>query len=291
MAAVYKSLSNEGARAKGETSVKSARSKNAQRVLMLSSRGINPRHRYLLNDLATLLPHGRREPKFDSKKNLHDLNELAELYNCNNVLFLEARKHQDLYMHLSKVPNGPTAKFHVQNLHTMTELNFAGNCLKGSRPILSFDAAFDTEPHLLLLKELFTHVFGVPQSARKAKPFIDRVMGFSILDGKIWVRHYQITEEDVVAEKDMSLREIGPRFCMTPIIVQEGSFSGPIIYDNKQFVSPNQVRSDLRKQSAVRHGSRKEQLVERSAKREELGIRSNGKGARTDALDTKQLFA
>jgi len=33
-----------------------------------------------------MLPHGRKDAKFDSKSNLFQLNELAELYNCNNVL-------------------------------------------------------------------------------------------------------------------------------------------------------------------------------------------------------------
>jgi len=62
-----------------------------------------------------MMPHGRKDAKFDSKSKLYELNELAELYNCNNVLFFEARKGQDLYMWLSKVPNGPTVKLHLQN--------------------------------------------------------------------------------------------------------------------------------------------------------------------------------
>jgi ribosome biogenesis protein BRX1 len=33
-----------------------------------------------------------------------------------------------------------------------------GNCLKGSRPILSFDKNFESEPYLVLIKEVFTHV-------------------------------------------------------------------------------------------------------------------------------------
>ena len=53
-------------------------------------------------------------------------------------------------------------------------------------------------------------MFGVPPNARKSKPFVDRVLGFTVADGKIWVRHYQITEEDVVSESNMSLVEIGP---------------------------------------------------------------------------------
>lgn len=73
------------------------------------------RHRHLLNDLASMMPHSRRDAKFDSKSRLSELNELAELYNCNNVLFFEARKGKDLYMWMSKVPNGPTVKMHLQN--------------------------------------------------------------------------------------------------------------------------------------------------------------------------------
>lgn len=88
---------------------------NKQRVLVLSSRGVTFRHRHLLNDLVALLPHSRKDAKLDTKSQLHLLNEVAELYNCNGVLFFEARKRQDLYMWLSRVPNGPCVKFHVQN--------------------------------------------------------------------------------------------------------------------------------------------------------------------------------
>ena len=60
-------------------------------------------------------PHSRKEAKLDTKTKLHQLNELAELYNCNNVLFFEARKGKDLYAWMSKAPNGPTVKMHLQN--------------------------------------------------------------------------------------------------------------------------------------------------------------------------------
>jgi ribosome biogenesis protein BRX1 len=48
------------------------------------------------------------------------LNELAELYNCNNVFFFEARKGKDLYAWMSKAPNGPTVKMHLQNCTSKT---------------------------------------------------------------------------------------------------------------------------------------------------------------------------
>jgi len=195
----------------------------------------------------------------------------------------------------------------------MEELHFTGNCLKGSRPILSFDASFDKEPHLRVLKELFLHIFGVPKGARKAKPFVDHVMGFTLADGKIWIRNYQISETELSKistssdssdpkpkvkknadgkETEISLVEIGPRFVLTPIVIQEGSFGGPIIYENKEFVSPNQVRSEIRLKKAGRYNKRAEQGVERLAKKGELGLRtSGGRKAKVDELDTGNLFA
>jgi len=94
MASVYKSLSKS-------TSAKSVEAptgvkKNKQRVLILTSRGVTYRHRHLLNDLYSLMPHSRKDAKLDTKTKLYQLNELADLYNCNNVFFFEARKGKDL---------------------------------------------------------------------------------------------------------------------------------------------------------------------------------------------------
>ena len=292
-----------------------------------------------MNDLYGLLPHSRKDAKLDTKTKLYQLNELAELYNCNNVLFFEARKGKDLYLWMSKAPNGPTVKMHLQNsksprgrtfhifaapadwkshaVHTMEELNFTGNCLKGSRPILSFDSTFDTAPQLGLIKELLMHIFGVPKGARKTKPFIDHVMGFTIADGKIWIRCYQISETEASKaghnEKEdggpidtatakatmnggtdthMSLIEIGPRFVMTPIVILEGSFGGPVIYENKEFISPNQIRSDNRREKAGKYNRRTDGAVERTAKKGELGLRSyGGRPKKVNELDNGVLFA
>ena len=68
-----------------------------------------------MNDLHALLPHSKKDAKLDSKAHLEDLNELAELNNCNNCLYFEVRKHQDMYMWMSKTPNGPSVKFMVRN--------------------------------------------------------------------------------------------------------------------------------------------------------------------------------
>ncbi|KAI5840724.1 Brix domain-containing protein [Morchella snyderi] len=303
MASVYKSVSKTGTKTpKDEEGTK----KNKQRVLVLTSRGVTYRHRHLLNDLVAMLPHGRKDAKLDTKSKLYHLNEIADLYNCNNILFFEARKRQDLYMWMSKAPNGPCIKLHVQNLHTMEELHFTGNALKGSRPILSFDATFDQTPAMKLIKEVLLHVFGVPKGARKSKPFIDHVLSFTIADGKIWFRNYQVSEVEAPKKTDdadaadkpkskksleqteLSLVEIGPRFVMTPIIILEGSFGGPVIYENKEFVSPNAVRSEIRKKKAQRYNSRTEEKQRLETKRGELGLEP---GRPKGELDESVLFA
>ncbi|KXS94602.1 hypothetical protein AC578_7055 [Pseudocercospora eumusae] len=317
MATVYRSVSKSKPSTDSNPQNAEPKPKNKQRVLILTSRGVTYRHRHLLGDLNSLLPHSRKDAKLDTKTQLHQLNELADLYNCNNVMFFEARKAKDLYIWLSKPPNGPTVKMHCQNIHTMEELNFTGNCLKGSRPILSFDATFEKHAHMRLIKELLTHTFGVPKTSRKIKPFTDHVMGFTIADGKIWIRCYQISEteqakgksaeeknEDGAAaapskvvsklgkgETHISLVEIGPRFVLTPIVILEGSFGGPVIYENKEFVSPNQIRSDLRRAKAGRYNKRAEGELERKVKRRDLGLRT-GEGKREiDELDNRVVFA
>lgn len=124
MATVYKSLSKSST-AKDPTATTNAPPRAKQRVLILSSRGVTYRHRHLLNDLYSLLPHSRKDAKLDTKTKLYQLNELAELYNCNNVLFFEARKGKDLYIWMSKAPNGPTVKFHLQNRAHPTYQHFS----------------------------------------------------------------------------------------------------------------------------------------------------------------------
>ena len=136
----------------------------------------------------------------------------------------------------------------------MDELNMTGNCLKGSRPLLSFDKTFDNKSiaHLPLIKELLTQAFATPKTSRKQKPFIDHVFMFSVCDGRIWFRNYQIVEKksgdssQVDGELDgVSLVEIGPRFVMNVMRVFDGSFGGKTLFENPDFISPNMVKNKL----------------------------------------------
>ena len=136
-------------------------------------------------------------------------------------------------------------------------------------------------------------------------------MGFTIADGKIWIRCFQISETEASKtdiadgaengtskprkpekhDTKITLVEIGPRFVLTPIVVLEGSFGGPVIYENKEFISPNQVRREVRLGKAGRYNRRSEQGVEVKAKRGDLGLRSEGRTREKDELDDSVLFA
>ncbi|KAL7415450.1 Brix-domain-containing protein [Mrakia frigida] len=242
------------------------------KVLLLSSRGVTMRMRHLMADLEALLPHVKKDAKLDSKHSLHLLNELADLHSCNNTLYFEARRHEDLYLWASKSPNGPSVKMHVQNVHTMDELKMTGNCLKGSRGIVSFDGGWDQKPEWALLKELLTHMFSVPKTSRRTKPFIDHILTFSILDNKVWFRNYQIIEKDPLVPAgppQTSLVEIGPRFVMTPIRIFEGSFSGATVFENAEFVTPAALRATTKREAGAKYRDRKMAEKGQDSRREE----------------------
>jgi len=217
--------------------------KNKQHVLILATKGIGQRYRHLMLDLRSLLPHSKSEQKCDPRE-LPLINEICEIKGCTSAIIFEARRRGDMYMWITKTPSGPSIKFQVLNVHTMKELKFTGNCLKGSRPIVSFDETFDTTPHFRLMKEVFKHVFPTPNYHPKSKPFIDHCINFYIHDDRIWFRNYQITGEQ--AEETTALVEIGPHFVLNPIKILSGSFYGALLWENPNFVSPAALRG-LRK--------------------------------------------
>ena len=83
MSSIYKTLSGKGKESKKNNNTNGDKQfMNKQRTLLISSRGVTFRHRHLIQDLYSLLPHSRKEPKLDTKKDLGQLNEIAELYRC-----------------------------------------------------------------------------------------------------------------------------------------------------------------------------------------------------------------
>jgi ribosome biogenesis protein BRX1 len=223
--------------------------------------------------------------QLDATDSLAVVNDIAESKSCKTTLFFDVKKKRDLYLWLSHTPTGPSIKFHVVNVHTMDELRLTGNSLKGSRPILSFDRAFDDEersPHLRLVRELLATAFATPRAHPKSQPFHDHVIHFGYIDGKVWLRNYQIVDKTVDAkevsrmldagEQPTVLVEIGPRFVLDIVRIFAGSMGGPTLWENPGYAAPNSIRRDINIAKAgkytarvtAEHGHRKrvEEIVE-----------------------------
>uniref|UniRef100_A0A6P6Y7D7 Ribosome biogenesis protein BRX1 homolog n=1 Tax=Dermatophagoides pteronyssinus TaxID=6956 RepID=A0A6P6Y7D7_DERPT len=204
---------------------------NKQRTLTFCSRGISAVHRHLLEDMKKLMPHSVAEVKWEKSLSLDNIPEAAEMKNCNNVMYFEARKHSDLYMYLAKAVGGPTVKFRVLDAIPMLSTNFLGNCIRNSRPLLVFSKEFGEEPHLKLIKELFVQIIGCPQYHPKSRPFHDHVLLFAWANDGIYVRSYQIYDEqssNVISRQQ--LREIGPRFFLVPLRIFDDAFRGKTLW-------------------------------------------------------------
>lgn len=207
--------------------------------------------------------------QLDAKDDLSVVNDIAQSKSATGCVFFEVRKKRDLYLWFSVTPTGPSVRFHVVNVHTTDELRLTGNCLKGSRPILSFDRGFDDDegaPHLRLIRELLAQAFGTPLGHPKSQPFHDHVMHFGLADGKVWYRHYQIVDKAADAkaaakmlasgEQPTELVEIGPRFVLDPVRIFAGSMGGPTLWNNAGYVAPNAVRAQVQSAHAGRYEGR-----------------------------------
>lgn len=212
---------------------------NKQRCFVLCSRGVVSLHRHLMDDIKKLLPQSKSDVKWNKKCSFLELVEAAEEANCNNIIYLEARRRRNLYMWLCKAPEGPSIKFEVFNIHTMGSTNFTGNHLLHSRPLLIFDPIFETHEYLKVMRELFLQVWGTPRYHPKSKPFHDHVLSFLWLDGKVWIRHYQIFSPKFTTKiEHQNLREVGPRLVLEPIRMFDCPFGGKTLWKNPDYISP-----------------------------------------------------
>ena len=88
---------------------------NKQRTMIFCSKGVTHRFRQLTMDIQRMMPHHKKDFKFEKKQKMHSAKEVCELENCNNCLYLEARKHKNAFLFMSRIPTGPTIKFQLFN--------------------------------------------------------------------------------------------------------------------------------------------------------------------------------
>lgn len=102
---------------------------------------------------------------------------------------------------------------------------------------------------------------------------------------QIWVRNYQILEQHastaLEAQKvkkltgeavTTSLVEIGPRFVLNPVRIFRGSFGGQTLFQNPDFVSPNEVRALERREKGMSYANRKESQTKRKERVEQIVV-------------------
>lgn len=235
--------------------------KNHQRTLVVCSRGVSHQHRHLLNELISLMPHCKKEAKVDKKDQFRAIQDLTEMHSCNNFIYLESRKKY-AFLWIGRAPSGPSVKFYLANVHTSKELRFSGNCIKSSRPVLSFNESFSSTSYCALIKQLFIQGFCTPLYHPKSMPFIDHLFSFSCFDNTIFFRNYEIIKE----KNEETLVEIGPRFSLIPIKVFDGLLSGETLYKNGAYVTPRvRERANL-------YSPRKKKKTENST--EDLGVKA-----------------
>ena len=219
---------------------------NKTRTLIVASRGVSHQERHLVNDLIGLIPNAKKECKIEKNLASEELNNICYMHSCKFCIYFEHRK-RELVMWLFKSPNGPLAKFQVTNIHALNEIKLMGNCIKYSRPLLSFDKSFGEQPHLKLLKEMFIQTFNSPKGHSKTKPFYDHQISFFNIDNQIFIRVYQILNElkekftNNDQEEKIQLLEIGPRFSLTLMRIFNDSLGGKTIYLNRNYITPSSL--------------------------------------------------
>ena len=80
----------------------------------------------------------------------------------------------------------------------------------------------------------------------------------------------QVSKRQIENEKATSLVEIGPRFVLNPIRIFRGSFGGQSLFQNPEFISPNELRAMHYKRKGMAYLDRKEAEKKRKIKESEL---------------------
>mmetsp|Transcript_5242 Transcript_5242/g.5224 ORF Transcript_5242/g.5224 Transcript_5242/m.5224 type:complete len:189 (+) Transcript_5242:193-759(+) len=174
------------------------------------------------------------------------------MHSCNNCIYLESRKHIS-FLWIANFPSGPSAKFLLQSVHTSSELKLSGNCLKGSRPLLSFDNSWSEKPQLQLLQHMLTQTFSTPLKHPKSMPFVDHILSFNQAHNKIFFRNFEMIQSN----SEVALVEIGPRFTLTPIKVFEGALTGETLYKNEAYVNPREQEMKYKMEVKVKRRNKR----------------------------------
>jgi len=159
--------------------------------------------------------------------------DMAHDFGFRSILYFETTQDKQLDLRLLMFPEGPTIKFRIQNIHTTNELkNHPGH--SEIRPLLSFQNVFEEQPHLRLIKIIFSKLFVSRGTKSYDTPF-DHVVSFSLAENRIWMRVYQVTVPRPLRSKNMkklALVEVGPRACLVVTKIFADNFERELVLEN-----------------------------------------------------------
>lgn len=228
--------------------------------LMLRNRGLLHTAYQIFDDVHKFIPHAKKECAVPPDE-VRFLDVTARDRHCDTIVLFEAkhRKVPECYMWIAGAENGPTISFFLKETRCMAELRGLGNCMRGSRPLIFFDQAFNDGGIYEMSKLMLTRMFSVPYQDKHSKPFVDHTISFYRVKNSIIMRHYQIQWSE---GEEPVLVEIGPRIKMVPVVVLAGTFKGNKIWENLKFESP------YKKQKKDRIAKSKKKLMIRDAQAE-----------------------
>jgi ribosome biogenesis protein BRX1 len=74
--------------------------------------------------------------------------------------------------------------------------------------------------------------------------------------------HFQVIwSDDPKTPDEHELSEIGPRLVLNPIRIFTGAFGGPTLYENENYVSPNEARRKAKEAAGQKFRDRRQQQV------------------------------
>ena len=198
---------------------------NRQRVLLIGSKCLRKNEAQLLTELSSLLAHSKRDCRVEKRNSRSSIEESCQSRNCENFIYLEQRKNSsNLYIGKNK---GPTVKFQLCDFRTAEDQNFVGNCLRHSRPLLSFGSVFAKNSPHILLRNILVDIFNIPKNHPKAQPFFDKVFSFELVDNSIEFRVFQLSFTN---SGEQELIEIGPRMSLKLQLIFSELLSGECLF-------------------------------------------------------------
>jgi ribosome biogenesis protein BRX1 len=88
------------------------------------------------------------------------------------------------------------------------------------------------------MQELIVQIFSVQDFKSAAGDSVDRVLGFSQVEGKVYLRNYQVSPDI------NDLKEIGPRCVLTPLKLLKGLFNGEVVFRNGRYLKKSKEDFD-----------------------------------------------